>query len=62
MPLVDYWGHLGGMFSGFLLGWAVFDYIDPPTAADKFWKLLIGGVFALYTVCGTALFYTSVDT
>ena len=60
--LVDSWGHFGGMITGFALGWALFEYVDPPTQKDKVWKFTMAGLLGFYYIGGLVLFYTAVDT
>eukprot|EP00358_Blepharisma_japonicum_P001696 CAMPEP_0202949288 /NCGR_PEP_ID=MMETSP1395-20130829/15408_1 /ASSEMBLY_ACC=CAM_ASM_000871 /TAXON_ID=5961 /ORGANISM="Blepharisma japonicum, Strain Stock R1072" /LENGTH=115 /DNA_ID=CAMNT_0049652181 /DNA_START=523 /DNA_END=866 /DNA_ORIENTATION=+ len=61
-PLVDNWGHFGGLIVGFGMGYAVFEYIAPPNRHEKNMKIGMAGAVAFYFVLGFILFYTVVKT
>jgi Rhomboid family len=57
---IDNWGHLGGMISGFCLGFLILDTIDPPVRSDKYIKISAGTAYFILCVTGLACFYTLV--
>mmetsp|Transcript_12478 Transcript_12478/g.12542 ORF Transcript_12478/g.12542 Transcript_12478/m.12542 type:complete len:156 (-) Transcript_12478:36-503(-) len=60
--LIDNWGHIGGAITGLVLGFVVFEFIDPPTQTDKYFKIA-GYVFlGFYYIGGLVLFYTVIET
>ncbi|CAG9318100.1 unnamed protein product [Blepharisma stoltei] len=61
-PLVDNWGHFGGLIVGFGMGYAVFEYIAPPNRKEKNMKIGMAGAVGFYFVLGFILFYTVVKT
>lgn len=60
--LVDNWGHLGGMITGFALGLVFFEFIDPPSKAGKTCQIVAAALLGVYYIGGIVLFYTVVET
>lgn len=62
-PLVDNWGHFGGLITGFAVALILFKYIDNQESKnERIARYVAAGGLAFYFILGLSLFYTVVKT